>query len=805
MHLDYRLRSKVEEAVEKDTPLLNRIKRATQEMEDLSRNLFEPMLQVMTGRPNLRVILTTGTNATDGTNVYLGVPLKLGDDTEHTYHLCGKRDAVTLAMLCPKCAVLDEVMSMVGHESAHIVEESFTPISDSVKIEMYEKLLMPRILAVAPDKEANARKALMSEARLGGMGVAKMLDLFLPLMTNVVEDVFVNERLYQERPGFVLPIMRSSRMHLTEGHLDLESGKHASWLEADAEARAIMVAYAFGIRQDWIARELGEDVLPIADDERIVKLMRRIGEALTPSDRLRVAVEVLELIREHGFCVDTQSLVFQPVKMKPMPGAESEPQESEESDDDGEGEGEGKGEESEQTEKKSECSGEPAPKPEPGSGEEDEQDEQEPHKGSSASSGSDDDEDDDESEDESASGGKSDDDEDDDDESDESGDDGDDFDDDDADDDEEWDDDDFDDDDEDGQSAPNKSNFVDHEDDSSVESSNDVSDGEKHDPGEVAKQERKAEEDRASEVEMTLKQFMGHPDKDDEDEPSRPELEEALLQLHLEQKDLFDDLSTQLTEGVSEIKLDTRRGFDKIKLEGLPTDGEISPSLLKMRLAFTENRKIGIQRNLTSGPRLDTAHLHRVAIDDARIFANRSVPKRRDWFVSLALDMSGSTAGCWDEVIAKGGYAISELLSRLGIRFAVYGHTGSSTQLYMIPVKAPDEPWTDTCRKRIVALHGMTGNLDGHTLEFHRKLVERQRATDKLIMYFTDGAMPATNYSEELPVLKKNIVICQRKGIHLVGVGCGNTEPRKHGLDTILYNGINDVPFLVSELAKRLV
>lgn len=790
MTLDYNELQKLGKVIERKPALVDQVKLATATAEDLLLTV-RPMLQVMTGKPDLRVELHPSGSFTDGKTVYIRVPLELGRDTDHTYHLCGQRDPRSMKMLCPRCDAIDEFFATVGHESAHIVSESFQTVPEQVKMGMYEKLLMPRVIAARPEVEAKVREYIRTKTSTG-MEIANHLDLYLPTMTNIVEDVYVNEDLYEARPGYVLPLLRHMRVAITEGTLH-QDGHTAKWQDREADARAMMVTFCIGVRLDDLTELLGADVDVVRRDSRVVKAMRTINECKTAGDRLVRALEVLELLREHGFCIDSDSNIFEP---QGNPG-KGEPQEGKP--------GQGKPEKAEPG--KGESESEPDPEDEgEGEGEgagDDEQDDDASGTGKSSSGESEPEAEDDDDEADKAGDG---DDDKEDDESDESDDDGagkgSDGDDDADDDDEQEDDDDTDD--ESGKSE-SQARFVDHDSDEELEASGEADPGE-HDKndGEVAKH-RLEELAKAERVRMDLAEFMGHPEGEQEEETTPAEkIQQDLLELHLMQREAFDDLSPNIL-GVNFYDPASEKSFARVSLNGVPQDGEISPSLLALRLAFTENRKIGIQRNLQRGPRLDTAHLHRVSLDDARIFAARNVPKRRDWYVSLALDMSGSTLGYWDDVIKKAGYAIGELLSRLGIRFSIYGHTGNGAGLLMIPVKTPDEAWNDVARRKCVALRGMSSNLDGHTLEFHRKLVERERATDKLIMYFTDGAMPAANYDEELRLLKGNIQRCREKGIKLVGVGCGNDDPRRHGLDTILYNSIGDLPFLVSELAKRLV
>ena len=77
-------------------------------------------------------------------------------------------------------------------------------------------------------------------------------------------------------------------------------------------------------------------------------------------------------------------------------------------------------------------------------------------------------------------------------------------------------------------------------------------------------------------------------------------------------------------------------------------------------------------------------------------------------------------------------------------------------------------------------------------------------ATDKIMLYFTDGNMPAANADEELGVLQAQIKHAKRDGITLLGVGMGTDSPVKHGLDTVRMDDDDDLKLVVDHLGKRL-
>ena len=84
-------------------------------------------------------------------------------------------------------------------------------------------------------------------------------------------------------------------------------------------------------------------------------------------------------------------------------------------------------------------------------------------------------------------------------------------------------------------------------------------------------------------------------------------------------------------------------------------------------------------------------------------------------------------------------------------------------------------------------------------------MCDRVQATDKIILYCTDGKMPAENHDEELEILQREIKICKQKGYTLLGVGIRTDSPVRHGLDTVQVDEHSDVVKVVRHLEKRLL
>jgi cobalamin biosynthesis protein CobT len=132
-----------------------------------------------------------------------------------------------------------------------------------------------------------------------------------------------------------------------------------------------------------------------------------------------------------------------------------------------------------------------------------------------------------------------------------------------------------------------------------------------------------------------------------------------------------------------------------------------------------------------------------------------------------------------------------------------YGDALMSLDIYVI--KEADEMWDDKARKRLADIGPSWANIDGHTLEFYRRVAERHPAQRKTIMYYTDGRMPLENYREELEILQREINTCRQKGINLLGVGIRTDSPTAHGLDTVQVDGPEDIGRVVTHLERVLV
>jgi cobalamin biosynthesis protein CobT len=247
----------------------------------------------------------------------------------------------------------------------------------------------------------------------------------------------------------------------------------------------------------------------------------------------------------------------------------------------------------------------------------------------------------------------------------------------------------------------------------------------------------------------------------------------------------------------------------------MPPENILGKPLTHARIVFSDNQRSKHVRHQKSG-KISGGKLYRAAVDDPRLFQKKIMPGKKDYFFVIMGDISGSNMSGTIEDLKRMLLVQGELLSRLGVKFEMYAHTAMAKNLHsrawdpdemyldIYTIKDGNEAWTEESRLRVAALSPAQANLDGHALEFARKRCDAAQATRKIILYSSDGAMPAENFREELDILQNEIALCKKKKYILAGVGLRTDSPSRHGLETVQVNSAADIGLVVRQLEKYL-
>lgn len=781
----------------------------------------------------------SGSACTDGKQVWLRVPAELAAMPPHDRSLCGIRGENKI-LVCEACATLEDVNITIIHEIAHMIFDTFEEVSAFEQAKLVENAIM--IGAQGQPESARAAKikarieAMDPRERNNYLSLSNQISPFLPLLINAGEDIRVNTLMQRERPGTRVMFDAQTQRVFTDGILSFD-GSRVKWSEQPANAQAMIGVYCKVGGFDWRGW-LAPEIVEALDDPELDEICNKLRDAKSVRQVYRLSIPLLECLRRLGFMRDEDDPEDEP---DPGEGEESdEGQDSDEAGDqsnddsgdsggsvsdessgeEGASEGADDQDESDDTDSSgdSDPSGDADDHPEKADGEGEGSASDEPESGEDSASGNGRSED---SADEEAGNQPSGSDGDDADGSGEVGDDG------------------VQDDmgqgdagdgagPLDGPGEPAESPPTGEQADPGA-SAPDPVDDDARDATESPQNDRKDTRDSGfdassgemgtpEEVERLMTMFGRHdeaqaaPSGGIEQSAFEDAVEKAIKQM-----DFFDSPSLHIS-GVTEHKYKDRQGawqadpyYDHRNVSISVSEGVMSQALQRLRILFTDNARGRVERNRRSGKVDGRVLAKRAPAGDDRLFKKNVEPGRRDYFVLIGLDVSGSTSApiergvCRLDMMKAAAGAKAELLTRLGIPFAMYAHSGDMRAMEIFEVKGPKERWGVQQREALANLKPYSANLDGHTLEYYRKVMQRRSETDRMILYYTDGAMPAANFHEELQILQREIKICEQQGIHLIGVGCGTDSPKEHGLDTILLDDLDGVPNVITELRKRFM
>lgn len=817
-------------------------------------NRFRAMLpglngyvRAISGNKNLSIQMASGQSRTDGKKIYLEPPIQLGDDLIHERRLCDIRDPETMKQLCSSCAVREDLLIRLYHEIAHNLYGTFKihVTGMELKRKMYEE-----INKLPPKAARKFQERLMRSDYRSYLELAAAASEFMPVIVNALEDLRVDEAMFQARKGTRVMFYAMTRSTFVDG-LERPDGTVSRWTDMPLNSQAIVGIFVLGTGYDY-SGWFSPTVEKALSDEKLQSLVKGADKLQSSLDTFELAFPILNRLQELGFCLTPEEYEE---KEQGNDGDDSEQDQDDSAEEGSSASSAGSGESADETQDQADSqeSGDSSDSTGASDGdggqgadgevlegtsaeqEQDASDEIQP----SGSGSSEDDEVESGDEQESSRGSSS---------SDEGVRP------------------------EHGVPAESGNDRREAEDESEGRPEDEESDsrgreggsGEESDQGEASDEAGQSEHELTDEEDSSNREdseVEGDSDSGD-DSPIDTGADEGLggiplTVLYGTAEQAEEDLNTVTKHGdhsetmssdekVSERTIVQALYFEKEsgtvstvvehyygdncsndawkradsetatakRRRGVDVTDEVSeqvlgPALLHMRRVFADNARAKVEPNLKSG-RVNARSLGRRApFHDARLFQKKYMPGKRSYAVVIGIDISGSTVGVNIALAKLAAFAQAELCSRLGIDFAVYAHSatpiGGTHSLDMYAIKDFDGQWDTKAKNSLMAIGSWSENLDGHSLEYYRKMIERHSATDKIILYYTDGKMPAANYSEELTVLQREIETCRRKSITLLGVGIRTDSPIRHGLDTVQIDNASEVGKVVRHLESSLL
>lgn len=797
--------------------------------------------RALTGKDDVQVVMSGWDNgSTDGHKIFFRPPIELAEQYEHDRRLCDRRTPSGLQE-CDACRVREEILSVIYHEIAHIAYDSFRKPRGSEILHAVNTGFAGRSDEWSKRK-ANEILTAPTYTKNSWMQLAALISSYSPMLVNCLEDARVNKAMFEARVGIKTMFQATVDKIFTDG-FEASDGmggvRTVRWNEQPLNSQVMVGVFCKVSGYDY-GEWFSPSVIDALNDRELSIILAGMKTVRTAANVYTLSIPTLVRLRELGFLLEPEEMESEEPEESEsgedenpeegessVPGAtddgEDEP-ESDDSDEGADGSAEGDSASGDSGDEAGDDTDDDAPD---GSGSEDASVEHSSGSGgdesaSAGHSGSDDPTEDDlpdgeggESEgvddserDEDRAGGTTgstspDDTHSERSESEES--------------------------DEEQESSPLHEEKSVSEDDSTGESSEEADDD--ADPSAVRLIDNHENDDKPIEpdygtpedVETALLKFGEHdtPPTHVREGETEDAIDVAVIQ------GIYFETESRNIRGVrfhpyekgSEREHDawSMNGYNSEAREADLTTSEsiIGKALLQARRVFEDNARAKQERNRKNGRVNARALGRRAPFDDERLFKKRTLPGKKDYFVVIGVDVSGSTVGRNIVLEKQAVAAQAELLHRLGVKFAIFAHSGDyhdygkgrshGIDLDIYPIKEGHEPWDTKSKERLQKLGSASANLDGHALEFLRKRADESRATDKIILYYSDGQMPAENRDEELIILQREIRTCRSKGYTLLGVGIRTDSPKAHGLDTVRVNTPADLSRVIEHLEKRLV
>lgn len=224
--------------------------------------------------------------------------------------------------------------------------------------------------------------------------------------------------------------------------------------------------------------------------------------------------------------------------------------------------------------------------------------------------------------------------------------------------------------------------------------------------------------------------------------------------------------------------------------------------------------------------KIQNSALSRVLVKDDRVFKRRIVNSRsKDVAVSLVIDCSGSMDGSKIMLAVVSAYALSHVLSNIGISHEIIGFTtlGFSSKrsyddeeyarvlpLYIPIFKSFNESYTVNTKRRLahaISEMKLCNNVDGESIQIAADRLMSRPESRKVMIVLSDGYPAADGNNLILSShLEETLRSLERKKVEIVGIGIMSDSVKSYYSKNVVLNNIEDLPTtVIKELKSFLI
>lgn len=238
--------------------------------------------------------------------------------------------------------------------------------------------------------------------------------------------------------------------------------------------------------------------------------------------------------------------------------------------------------------------------------------------------------------------------------------------------------------------------------------------------------------------------------------------------------------------------------------------------------------------------RLHSAGLHRLTVNDDRVFRRKQEAHSKDTAVCLLVDNSGSMSGSKTEVAMASAFALSSTLERVKISHECIGFTTGSGSgfrsapsgynarviaaeesrtgrrfsrtepVYMPIFKGFDERLTPAVKRRFADVVGnqsfLANNIDGEAVETAYMRLLKRKEKRKVLIVLSDGFPAANGMASELySHLHKAIEDATKHHVEVIGIGIQSNAVKTFYPRHVVLQDLSKLPSTVMGEIKRIL
>lgn len=265
--------------------------------------------------------------------------------------------------------------------------------------------------------------------------------------------------------------------------------------------------------------------------------------------------------------------------------------------------------------------------------------------------------------------------------------------------------------------------------------------------------------------------------------------------------------------------------------------GVMQKDIERMMAAQSRVFNVGGQRK----GKLNGSGLHRLQVNDPRIFTRREEIRAKDTAVMLLNDCSGSMQGRKCATAMSSSYALSSTLERVNIANEVMGFTTGGfwttddilsherlkelmdlhdaevkktgvdfsrvNPIYMPIFKEFGERLNSEVKRRFAFMRtkqpNMGGNIDGESLEYAAIRLMKRKENRKVMIVLSDGfPAGAKGDHEHLKMMTEKLT---KAGIDLVGIGIESTAVARFYDNHLVLNSVTELPGAVMGKLRQIL